>query len=76
MRPGEADNPVSGLLVGFAHGACGPAFAGSGQAVDDRQTFLAGRMAEGAGLLAADPVKTVAVQHLGALLLVKAVRLV
>ena len=63
VRPCEADHPMPGRLVGVAHGVRGAALAGAGEAVDQRQPFLTGRMAEGAGLLAADPVMLRAVER-------------
>ena len=62
VRPGGADDAIAGRLVGFAHGVGGAAFAGAREAVDDRQPLLAGRMAEGVGLLAADAVMLRAVE--------------
>ena len=59
----KADHAIAGRLVGLADRGHGEAFAGAGLAVDDRQAFRAGRMAERAGLLARDAVELFAVEH-------------
>ena len=48
----QADDPVAARLIGLADRRHGVALAGAGLAVDERQALGAGRVVEGARLLA------------------------